>query len=97
MKLNHECFRDVLLYLEYKLNLGQKIKFDFKTDIALTSKYSKEDIIYSSLKLLEAGFINAKAYNSVQPYGPFSFLCNIAISFAISSFNMWSVYVVSLP
>ena len=70
MKLNHECFRDVLLYLENKLNLGQKIKFDFKTDIALTSKYSKEDIIYSSLKLLEAGFINAKAYNSVQPYGP---------------------------
>jgi hypothetical protein len=70
MKLNHDCVRDVLLYLEDNLNLGQKIKFDLNTDIALTSKYSKEDIIYSSLKLLEAGFINAKACDTVQPYGP---------------------------
>nr|DAN83882.1 MAG TPA: protein of unknown function DUF2513 [Caudoviricetes sp.] len=69
MKLNHECFRDVLLYLEDNLNLGQKIKFDLNTDIALTSKYSKEDIIYSSLKLLEADFISAKVYNTIQQYG----------------------------
>lgn len=70
MKLNHDCVRDVLLYLEDNLFLGKKIKFDFKTDIALNSKYSNDDLVYTSLKLLEADFINAKTYNSVQSYGP---------------------------
>ena len=70
MKLNHDCVRDVLLYLEDNLDLGLKIKFSSTTNNELNSKYSNTDIFYTSLKLLEAGFINAKAYDTVQPSGP---------------------------
>ena len=49
MKFNQECVRDILLYLEENLLLGQKIKFNSETDNELNSKYSNDDIVYNSL------------------------------------------------
>lgn len=70
MKFNQECVRDILLYLEENLLLGQKIKFNSETDNELNSKYSNDDIVYNSLKLLEAGFISGSSHLSTQSYGP---------------------------
>lgn len=70
MKFNQECVRDILLYLEENLLLGQKIKFNSETDNELNSKYSNDDIVYNSLKLLEAGFISGISHLSTQSYGP---------------------------
>lgn len=70
MKLNYDCVRDVLLYLEENLLLGQKIQFNSETNNELNSKYSNDDIVYNSLKLLDAGFIDGKSYSSTQSYGP---------------------------
>lgn len=60
MQLNVDCVRDVLIQLE-------KADFNETTYIStLTttlSSYSEEDIIYTCLKLYEAGFITADVYD----------------------------------
>ena len=57
MKLNHDCIRDLILYLEKNLELNSYINIK---GLELKN-YSSEDIIYTALKLEEAGFINGKA------------------------------------
>ena len=55
MKLNHDCVRDILLYLEeYLFDKPLKIKTLFSQ---LCDKYQLEDIIYTCQKLKEADFI----------------------------------------
>lgn len=56
MKLNHDCVRALLLHIEDTLSIGYRITTD---DIEL-SDFDKNDIIYSAIKLLEAGFISGK-------------------------------------
>lgn len=60
MRLNVDCVRDVLIQLE-------KAEFNTTTyvfDLAKTlSSYAEEDIIYTCLKLYEAGFIIAEVYD----------------------------------
>lgn len=62
MMLNHDCVRDILLYLE-------SIPYDpmliNSKDIELP-KYSYEEILYSLKKLKEAGFINMTKVNFEQ-------------------------------
>lgn len=55
MKLNYDCIRDILLYLEENLELNNSI---YSENIELN--YSSEDIQYSILKLEEIGYINAR-------------------------------------
>lgn len=56
MKLNNDCVRDLLLYIEQ--NVGVEDYVDIATlDL---SPYTTEDLIYTSQKLNEAGYINAK-------------------------------------
>ena len=54
MKLNHDCVRAVLLYLEKNLELNSSI---YSADIKI-KKFSNDDIQYSVQKLIEAGFVN---------------------------------------
>ena len=56
MKLNHDCVRAVLLFLEENLDLTDSIGID---DIKLAD-FEKNDVIYSLLKLNEAGYISGK-------------------------------------
>lgn len=64
MKLNPKCVRDVLLSLEQMSGLNDNFLpksfniYDFFTD-DLTSKYSKEEIVYTLRKLTEADYIIA--------------------------------------
>ena len=56
MKLKKECVRDLLLYFEKNLSYENEILANCIT----LKKYTKDDILYTSDKLLEAGLINAK-------------------------------------
>lgn len=55
MKLNHNCVRDLLLFIEENLTYGHYI---YVNDVQIGS-YSKDEILYSADKLLEAGLIGA--------------------------------------
>ncbi|MBQ9097097.1 MAG: DUF2513 domain-containing protein [Clostridia bacterium] len=55
MKLNHDCIRKTLLYLEETLDCYNSLDL---SDFA-TNGFSKEDTLYSISKLKEAGFISA--------------------------------------
>ena len=55
MKLKKECVRDLLLYFEKNLSYENEIQANCIT----LKKYTKDDILYTCDKLLEAGLINA--------------------------------------
>ena len=57
MKLNHDCVRDLLLYLENTLDNKNPIDV---LKITLEG-YTKEDVEYTAMKLIDAQFINGKA------------------------------------
>ena len=60
LKLNQDCVRDLLLFLEENLGLGSfiNISSDFHEDAL--SNYSANDLIYTAQKLLEADYVDAK-------------------------------------
>lgn len=53
MKLNYDCVRDVMLYLERNLNFGSPIR-----DTNINLNYDIEDIRYSLLKLHEINYLD---------------------------------------
>ena len=61
MKLNHDCVRACMLYLEENLGVNSRINL---VGVHLKD-YSYDDVLYSFIKLSEAGFINGKP----QPAG----------------------------
>lgn len=68
MKLNPDCIRDVLLYLEENLKVKDGHKF---TEITLSqlqdalSQYPSEDVFYSVYNLREIRFIDGK-FNDIN-------------------------------
>lgn len=64
MKLNNDCVRDLLLYIEENSDLLDYIDMN---QIKINS-WTSEDIIYTSLKLKEAGYINAKIDQTFDGY-----------------------------
>lgn len=66
MKLNIDCIRDLLLIVESDTSPGAPICFTALQE--KLSDYSDDDIVYTALKLEEAGFIicntrNARTYH----------------------------------
>lgn len=55
LKLNHDCIRDLLLFIENNLEYG----FYIDINSVQINDYSKEEILYSADKLYEAGYISA--------------------------------------
>ena len=53
MKLNYDCVRDVMLYLERNLNFGSPIR-----DTNINLNYNIEDVRYSLLKLHEINYLD---------------------------------------
>lgn len=66
MKLDNECIRDLLLYLEENCS--------YKNDITLNElkleKYTTEEIVYTGEKLYEAGYINCLKSKSLYEEMP---------------------------
>ena len=63
MKLNHDCIRDLLLYLEDNLSMNNYI---IANNLSL-NKYSSDDILYTADKLYEAGFLNCTRETEDEP------------------------------
>lgn len=57
MKLNYDCVRDVLLYLENNLSLNNSISFPSDIKESLLLKYSKDDLLYTVKILLNKKLI----------------------------------------
>lgn len=57
MKLNYDCVRDVLLYLENNLSLNNSITFPSDIKESLLLKYSKDDLLYTVKILLNKKLI----------------------------------------
>ena len=57
MKLNYDCVRDVLLYLENNLSLNNSITFPSDIKESLLLKYSKDDVLYTVKILLNKKLI----------------------------------------
>lgn len=57
MKLNYDCVRDVLLYLEDNLSLNKSITFPSDIKESLLIKYSKDDLLYTVKILLNKKLI----------------------------------------
>ena len=56
LKLDHECIRDLLLYLENNLTYNGQLNIN---NLKIRS-YSKETLMYTADKLIEAEYLNAK-------------------------------------
>lgn len=67
MKLNQDCIRDLLLYLEENLSLERNITVN---NIKIKD-YSQEDLIYTTQKLFEAGYLNCEIINFITSSIPF--------------------------
>lgn len=66
MKLNHDCVRDLLLYIEEHSSYDTKIdvnKLKFKN-------YSNSDLIYTADKLFEANYLNCIKSNQFNNSSP---------------------------
>ena len=61
MKLSIDCVRAVLLFLEENLDCVDSIQLD---DIEL-KKFDDKDVLYSSIKLHEAGYISGKLMKTI--------------------------------
>ena len=60
MKLNQDCVRHLLLEVESNKKLGEPLtEYNFKDNI-IFGKYDFETVMYSLLKLKEAGYIDAQ-------------------------------------
>ena len=62
MKLNQDCIRDLLLYLEENLKLNDYLSI---SNISLKN-YSSEELLYTADKLYEAGYLKCsrKVYDN---------------------------------
>ena len=61
MKLNIDCVRDVMIYLENNLEL-----VDYVSGEEIELEYSKDDILYSCSKLIEAGYIDGRSVSDLS-------------------------------
>lgn len=68
MKLNHDCIRDLLLFLEEYLTNDNYYLLDpysFTRTVYLNG-FDNSDVLYSCEKLFEAGYVNGKIRNFVD-------------------------------
>lgn len=61
MQLNHDCVRDVLLYVEENANYNVRIS----TNSIKLKDYSIEEIVYTIEKLSEADFLNMTSVSTM--------------------------------
>lgn len=54
MKLNHDCIRDLLLYIEENSSYSNKIDLNHTT----LKNYTKEELLYTADKLIEANYLD---------------------------------------
>lgn len=76
MKLNHDCVRKLLLYLEENLGYNDKMMINSIN----TLQYSPDELIYSAEKLKEAGYIDLIETDPCGDDLPLAIVTNITYS-----------------
>lgn len=71
MKLNHDCVRKLLLFLEENLECTG----EFDLSCAHIDGFSYDDLFYTSMKLKEAGYINATIHIDICGEGEAMISC----------------------
>ena len=66
MKLNHDCVRDLLLYIEENSSYTDTIHLNSLT----LKEYLTDDILYTADKLIEAGFLDCIRLRSLGSSKP---------------------------
>lgn len=66
MKLNHECIRDLMLYLEKNLSYNNEITINDINEL----DYMSEELLYTSERLIEAGYIKAHIQSYISDEFP---------------------------
>ncbi len=61
MKLNNDCVRELMLYIEENLSFGAYLNVSQIDKLG----YTTEDISYTALKLYEAGYIDVSITNCI--------------------------------
>lgn len=65
MRLNHNCVRDIMLFMEENVKYNQYVDF---SQVKIGS-YSQEDLVYAADKLLEAGYLDGSKHTySGRPF-----------------------------
>lgn len=67
MKLNHDCVRDLLLHIEENLTYG----YYLEVSEATLKSYSREELLYTADKLLEAGYLDGNKRNTINSSLPY--------------------------
>ena len=75
MRLNHECIRDLLLYIEENLCYNDELEIN---KLSLKN-YSNQELLYTALKLSEADYINCD--NSIEIDDDFPIVLVSSISY----------------
>ena len=73
MKLDHNCVRDLLLYLEANLPIGKRLRIN---DLKF-GDYSQYDLIYTAQKLEEAGYIKCNNSRYISNSFPCIDICSV--------------------
>lgn len=66
MQLNHDCVRDVLLYIESNANYQVKLS----SNSMKIKDYATEEIVYTIERLSEADFLNVTPITSIGMHFP---------------------------
>ena len=80
MKLNQDCIRDLMLYLESELTFSNSITIDCYSEDSFIDNYSIEELSYTALKLIEANYINAKVEHFLDTVFPYIIIKSITYS-----------------
>ena len=75
LRLNHECIRDLLLYIEENLCYNDELEIN---KLSLKN-YSNQELLYTALKLSEADYINCD--NSIEIDDDFPIVLVSSISY----------------
>ena len=77
MKLNHDCVRDVLLYIEENASYSNTVN----QEVIATNfqNHDKFELIYAIEKLYETNYINGSKHNALN--GPYPFFNIVDISY----------------
>lgn len=67
MKLNIDCLRDIMLYIE---NRPVNTSTTLGALVDALPKYSEDDVYYCCIKLNEAGFLDVKTAPLMLSHGP---------------------------
>lgn len=69
MKLNHECVRDLLLTVEDECKPNYGIAAASFVQVDRMSKYSVEDVVYTTIILRDHGFLKSLPQDRATPNG----------------------------